>query len=541
MDKLTREEWENAIESIAVEAGSSWLKDMHSKKWFEANEVGQKAVHDAVRDLLMKEYPYEEVTNKDMKALGATNALDWAKFVNRTGDDPRAIAERAEYDKYLPLLQGVAKEGTDWYNTDTQKLKYMAASEPFNFEYTQEGFKEFLDNLAKYQGVYDRGSILQEMKKAGWYLPMKLVYPKAMAAAEQAIANGEDPKNLPGLFALDAGTNVATWMAPSLNVVKSNPILTGAIDATLQGAAEAGRQGLGDAIGDVEADYSQAPIASLLGLTRPGMMGSAQTAMQQLTGPNARQFARGFASSTRAGNPVVGERAMLSKRIDYFNRKWNEMLKKESEDLIPVDVRGGVNMFVDPNKRVAMLEANMPAEFSEWAKIARKSDGSLDKDAILSFYDRMNPVSDVRYKNGITRTNETKQPGWHYSDLEYDIPSSGILSRLFGKNKPGQVNVYLGDKEYNAGKALVGSKFAELEGRTPWTRAGSILGTAVGDFGGRFEPTFKVNPFELDISTNPFGVFSEKDDYRDSQWYKRLSDESKAIVDAAFARKKSGK
>lgn len=534
MDKLTREEWENVLEQLAVEAGTEWLKDMHSKKWYEANELGQKGVHDAVLARLMQEYPYEKISNKDMKALGDTKALDWAKFVNQTGGDPRAIAEKAEFDKYLPLLAGNAEKGKDWYSMGAPALKYLAADQ-YGMDYTQEGFNEFLGNLSKYQKMYDRGEILKDMRGRGWYLPMKLAYPKAMESIENAVAEGKDAKNLAGLFALDAGVNTAQMMLPGANIVKSNPILTGAIDAGLQGVAEAGRQAGGDIIGDVEADYSQAPVATAFGISRPGMMGTAQGMLGQLTGPNARQFARGFARSTRAGNPVVGERALLEKNIDKFNanlklqeavKEIQEGVKKNYPGNKKVLDNGEHYSFVTLPEKQNIMSSNTASALKKVLGLPPKGN-SIDKEAALAAYDKLNPkvwlkqnadgtYSQVKFAdlNGQPTIRKPKTVVNDKGEIDLDSETEGIL------------------------RSLIPAKVAELEERTPAAAWGMRAGKFLGDIGGSVEPTFKVNPFDLEISTDPWGIYSNKrDDYKDTQWYKKLSKESKAIVDEAFKKK----
>jgi hypothetical protein len=525
MDKLTREEWENILEQLAVDAGADWLKDMHSKKWYEANEEGQKAMHDAVLKRLMGEYPYEKVTNRDMKALQDMKALDWAKFVNGIGPDPRAMAEKAKFDKYLPLLTGNAEEGKDWMSMSAPALKYLAADQ-YGMDYTKEGFGEFLDNLSKYQKMYDRGEILKDMRGRGWYLPMKIAFPKMMEATENAIAEGKHPKNLGLLYALDMGVNGAQMMLPGLNVVKANPVLTGAIDAGLQGVAEAGRQLGGDIIGDVEADYSEAPLATSFGLTRPGMMGTAQGMLGQLTGPNARQFARGFARSTRAGNPVVGERAILEKNIDRFNSgvKLREAVKKLEEDLakrngIPIKSMEDPIVFASLPQKQAYMSSNTASTLKKVLGLPPEEAG-IDKAAALNAYDKLNPSVWIK-----------QNPDGTYSTLKFaDLELQGnkvVAPPRKTVRKDGRIDLDSETEEIL--RSLIPAKIAEIEERTPAAAWGMKAGRFLGDLGGSFEPTFKVNPFDI---TEP-----RADAYKDTQWYRNLSKESKAIVDEAFKKK----
>lgn len=525
MDKLTREEWENILEQLAVDAGADWLKDMHSKKWYEANEEGQKAMHDAVLKRLMGEYPYEKVTNRDMKALQDMKALDWAKFVNGIGPDPRAMAEKAKFDKYLPLLTGNAEEGKDWMSMSAPALKYLAADQ-YGMDYTKEGFGEFLDNLSKYQKMYDRGEILKDMRDRAWYLPMKIAFPKMMEATENAIAEGKHPKNLGLLYALDMGINGAQMMLPGLNVVKSNPVLTGAIDAGLQGVAEAGRQFGGDIIGDVEADYSQAPMATAFGISRPGMMGTAQGMLGQLTGPNARQFARGFARSTRAGNPVVGERAILEKNIDKLNAnlKLQEAVKEIQEGIkknYPGNKKVGSNgehySFVSLPEKQNIMSSNTAAALKKVLGLPPKGN-SIDKEAAMAAYDKLNPKVWLR-QNADGTYSQVK-----FADLNVK-PSIRKPKKVV--NDQGEIDLDSETEEIL--RSLIPAKIAEIEERTPAAAWGMKAGRFLGDLGGSFEPTFKVNPFDI---TEP-----RADAYKDTQWYRNLSKESKAIVDEAFKKK----
>jgi hypothetical protein len=76
---------------------------------------------------------------------------------------------------------------------------------------------------------------------------------------------------------------------------------------------------------------------------------------------------------------------------------------------------------------------------------------------------------------------------------------------------------------------------AELEGMNNWYRAGMKVGTALGDIGGRVEPVIKVNPLNPFVSDSPLS--DRPDAYKDTQWYRNLSKESKAIVDEAFKKK----
>lgn len=554
MDKLTREEWENALEKMAVNAGKAWLEDMHSMEWYEANELGQKGVHDAVLERLMKEYPYETVTNADIKGLGKTKALDWANFINKVGPDPRAIRDKAEFDKYLPLLKGVAEEGKDWYSTGGNALKYRAAKE-FGFPFTKEGFDEFLSNLGKYQTMYDRAQVVKEMGKE---YPVsstiaKLLFPTAYRGIENAVA---DPDNndlsaaqAAALTGLDAGVDVGQFLAPSLQMPGSyfvrRPLMNATADAILQGALEAGRQAGGESIADVEADYVNVPLATVTaGATRPGLIGTTQQMLSGFTGPNATSFRRGIVASTRAGNPVLQERQALEDGIDLYNA----LLKREANL-----TKGPLPPGVDPRTIVLDLPEKKRMSSAETADMLRgvldpirgkttvketvgpngsrateiftepaPESAPIDKDRLLSLYDNLYPGFSGKLKNGkVTISDKT-----------------GFIAAVAdpeNSQKMRRINQFITPKTEAILRTAIPSKMAELEGMNEWYRRGMKTGTILGDIGGRVEPVIKVNPLNPFVSDSPLS--GRQDAYKDTQWYRKLSKESKAIVDEAFKKK----
>lgn len=553
MDKLSRQEWENALEKMAVGAGKAWLEDMHSKENYEANELGQKGVHDKVLARLMEEYPYEKVTNAEIKALEKTKALDWANFVNRVGGDPRAIREKAEFDKYLPLLKGAAEEGKDWYSMGGNALKYRAANE-FGFPYTKEGFGEFLSNLDKYQKMYDRAQLVKEM---GDEYPVhstiaKLLFPTAYRGIENAVA---DPDNsdlsaaqAAGLTGLDALVDAGQFLAPSVQMPGSyfarRPLMNATADAILQGVYEAGRQAGGESIADVEPDYVNVPIATATaGATRPALIGTTQQMLSGFTGPGATSFRRGIVGSTRAGNPVVQERQALEDGIDLYNsllkREANlanggsnpaEIVldlpeKKKIGSAQTADMLRGV---LDPLKgKVEIKRTTLPdgSISTDFIKGAAPESGPIDKDKILALYDNLYPGFKGNLKNGKVTISD-------------DVANVKVIGDPENSASFAKINQFLTPRTEAILRSAIPSKMAELEGMNNWYRAGMKTGTALGDIGGRVEPVIKVNPLNPFVSDSPLS--DRPGAYKDTQWYKRLSDESKKIVDEAFARKKSG-
>jgi hypothetical protein len=506
----------------------------------------------------MEEYPYEKVSNSDIVSLEKTKALDWAKFVTDVGADPRAIRDQAEYDKYLPLLKGVAEEGKDWYSLGSNALKYRAADE-YGFPFTKEGFDEFLSNLGKYQNMYDRAQLVKEM---GEEYPVrstmaKLLFPTAYRAIENAVADPEkndlSAAQAAALTGLDAGVDVGQFLAPSLQMPGSyfvrRPLMNATADAILQGVLEAGRQAGGESIADVEADYVNVPLATITaGATRPGLIGSTQQMLSGFTGPNATSFRRGIVGSTRAGNPVVQERQALEDGIDLYN----SLLKREAnltKGPLPPGV-GPRTIVLDLPEKKRMSSAETadklrgvldPIRGKTTVKETVGPNGSrateiftapapesapIDKENLLALYDNLYPGFTGKLKNGKVIISDKTGRVAALADPE-------------NSKKMLKINQFLTPKTEAILRSAIPSKMAELEGMNKWYRGGMKVGTALGDIGGRVEPVIKVNPLNPFVSDSPLS--DRPDAYKDTQWYRKLSKESRAIVDEAFKRKQEGK
>lgn len=557
MNKLSRQEWENALEKIAVGAGKAWLEDMRSKENYDADELGQKGVHDRVLTRLMEEYPYEKVSNSDIKALEKTKALDWANFVNRVGGDPRAVREKPDIDKYLPLLKGVAKEGQDWYSIGADALKYMASNE-YGFPYTKEGFAEFLGNLGNYQKMYDRGQLVKEMDEE---YPVrstiaKLIFPTAYKGINNAVA---DPDNsdlsaaqAAGLTGLDGIVDLGQFLAPSVQMPGSyfarRALANATADAVLQGALEAGRQAGGASIADVDPDYVSVPLATITaGATRPALIGTTQQLLSGFTGPAATSFRRGMMASMKAGNPVFHERQALEDGIDLYN----SLLKREA-NLAKSPSVPGVNpktvvLDLPGKKRIGSAESADklrgvldPLRGKRTVKEtvspngSRTTDffegpapefGAINKEKLLNLYDNLYPGFSGELKNGKFVVSDKTGRVAAVSDKE----NSATMAKI---------NKFLTPKTEEILRTVIPSKMSELEGMNNAYRNGLWWGNLLGDVGGRVEPTIKVNPLNPFVSDSPLS--DRPGAYKDTQWYQNLSDRSKAIVDAVYTGKQSG-
>lgn len=537
----SKSDWDDYIEERAEKIADQRIQWNLSVGW-KTREGDRKKYVDEYKRRMLRDYPYEKLDGNVFQAISKMDDHSAMEWLDGYGVDPMKRLKQEEFEKFAPILQGVAEKGKDWYSMGSVPLQAFGAELGYKTG-TKEGFKEFLDKVASMQKEYDRASVVKEM---GDEYPVrsaiaKVALPTLYRGIENAVADPEAHDLSTGeaiaLGALDTGVNAGMLLAPSVSMpvraISSRPLVNATADAVLQGILEEGRQLGAESIADVEPDYFAAPITAVTaGATRPALIGSAQGLMSGFTGPQAMSFRRGLMGSMRTGNPVFQERQALENSIDEFNRRMAENIEREA-------VRGQsgkvLDVFLDEAEKNAALRANMPAKLSKQLGIGRKVGGAkvqnktlslfdnpekqvarrqqklfLDKDAILKAYDKVNPQVSVRFKDGIATVNKT-------------IPKESIGSMLMG-----------GDRESKL-RALIPNKFAELEGMDKGYRAGMKAGEILGDVGGRVEPAFKVNPL------NPFRnspLTTKPGDYKDTQWYRGLSDRSKEIVDAVFTGKK---
>lgn len=517
-EKLSRDEWKGEIRKAASDAADAYVK------WVKSNSAAAPApglkekVMGDMESFLSQKYQYDSITNDDMETMVNFPSDDlWKWQVHGDSYDPRRKHEAEELTKYMPFLQGVAPEGEDWYSRGDLKMK---AAE-LGFDYSQEGLGKFLGKLAKYQGVYDRAKIMKELREKPWYWPTRIAYPSMMEGVENAISTGSDftPAQLYGLLGMDAASNVAIFGAPGTLSGKLGlgPVSSGAVDAGLQGALELQRQGSKVLVDPtLESDPGQAVAAALLGATRPGLLGSTQAAVAQIPGKAAFNFSRGIGKATRAGNPVAAERETIEELVKAHNRVIEDNYARlGTAGATPVFDDGGKMVGTLPtagklsNVSVAdterMLAAGKVPEMAKFLGVKPKTSGRYDVDEFMKAYDRK-PV----YTWDIT-----------HNTAKVTTPVEGYKSakELF-QLTPENSGLY---------RTYFPQKYADEAGASRARSAGLVIGNLLGDFGGRFEPTFKLNPLNIGPQTTK--------NYNDQDWYTRLGPKARAIIDEAFKRK----
>lgn len=518
-EKLSRDEWKGEIRKVASDAADAYVKWVKSNSAAAPAQGLKERVMGDMESFLSKKYPYDTISNDDMDALANFSSDDlWKWEVHGDSYDPRRKHEAEEMTKYMPFLQGVAPEGESWL--DNRKDMKLKAAE-MGFDYSQEGLGKFLDKLSKYQGVYDRGKIMQELRGQPWYWPTRIAYPSMMEGVENAISTGSDftGGQMAALMGMDAGANVAMFGAPgtAARVLGTGPVASGMLDAGLQGAIELGRQG-SKSIADptLEADPTQALAAMTFGATRPGIIGTTQAAVAKIPGKAAFNFSRGIGKATRAGNPVAAERDAVEELVKAHNK----VIENNYSRLGSV---GTTPVFDDAGKMVGtlpkaaklsgvsvadterMLGAGKVPEMAKLLGVKAKQSGRYDVDEFMKAYDRK-PVYTWDITHNTAKVTTPVEGYGSTRDLFQLTPENSGLYRTYFPQK-----------------------YADEAGASRARSAGLVFGNLLGDFGGRFEPTFKLNPFNIGPQTTK--------KYNEQDWYTRLGPKARAIIDEAFKKK----
>lgn len=578
-DKLSRLEYDDVLRQSALDAAKARVKAY--------NQVNKELSPDAAEDMekkyyfdfvskLQKAYPYENVSRDDLSAIKNYDSNKMQAYLYQFGS-PNATAESpTKYEKSIkaaeifPLLQGVAKEGKDWMRLPNDSLKAFGLNHKYNVK-TKEGFADLLKDIGEQQINYDRARIAQEAKDSlGWtYTPRKVITPSAMQEFENAIMTGGDydASTAAKMGALDALTNAASWEAPGLFIgkeagaatklvpefvqkrldklpsVMTNPygikaaesdLANGILNAATQAGAEFARQGGEVALTQNGQEFDWAPIlfAGTAGSTRPMLVGGIQQKASQIQGPVARQFSRGFAKATRAGDAEALERADLKSTMDIYNkivarvRSADEATKKATNS-------GRVVNTTNSDVYAQIAKANNIPEISKLFNVPLNKDFTIDAKKVLAQYDKPT-VSHFEF----TESGKAV-PSFRVIGSRPDARTS--MSIVNGEAVETPAGAAISTRDLLKGKfeldeysdelyrSLFPQRYASVMAGTPRAyKAGLLSGAAASGLGGRLEPTFKLGA--------DFVPKYEKD-YKDESWYKKMSVRSKKIIDEAFKKK----
>ena len=526
---ISQENWNKVLTQAAVRAAKAKMEANKKILGKEQDTKDADKYFDEYLRRLRNAYPFDSIDQ-----YSGDSTRKWLDRV-RGVPSPTEYTVQAEAAKILPLLNGVAEQGADWYSMGSDALKEAGAEMGYNVR-SKEGFKAFLDKLAETQQMHDRAQLLKEYQSQGadYWLP-KLFYPSATQEIENAIATGQgldaaaasnsalsDP-TLRKLMAADYVANNAMALAPGLTIGKINPVYMGLIDAGIQGGLEAGRQGIKAGVSETGQEFdASAPLASAaLGATRPGMTLAGAGFANQIPGEGARSFGRGFTRAARTGNPFAAEEQEIKKAVNA----WNQLQKDERLAVNPAQPDLYSNMpavVLGDDLARAELASRVPDYVKVFTDKNGKSlvkvntDGTVSAKQILDLYNR--PTVKFAVRDRTTGKLIDAEP----------IFNGGS----YGLNAPENQNV-LGGKAKALFAQLFPEKYSELNVVKGPYNAGRALGSLTADVGSRVEPIIRTNPLNLDKEE----VRKSITDYKDEPWYRKLDKESRKIIDDAFKKK----
>lgn len=534
---ISRENWDKVLTQAAVRAAKAKMEANKKILGKEQDPKDGDKYFDEYLRRLRNAYPFDRVKETDLASIDQYSGDSTRRWLDRVRGvpSPTEYTVQAEAAKILPLLNGVAEQGADWYSMGSDALKEAGSEMGYNVR-SKEGFKAFLDKLTEMQQMHDRAQLLKEYQSQGvdYWLP-KLFYPSATQEIENAIATGQgldaaaatnyalsDP-TLRKLMAVDAGANTAMALAPGLSIGKLNPVFMGAIDAGIQGGLEAGRQGAKVGISETGQEFdASAPLAATaLGATRPGMTLMGAGFANQIPGESARSFGRGFTRAARTGNPFAAEEQEITNAVNAWNRLQKDVRLSVNPQQ-PTVFDNMPSVVIGDDLARAELASRVPDYVKVFTDKNGKSlvkvnpDGTVSAKQILDLYNR--PTVKFAVRDRTTGKLIDSEP----------IFTDGS----FGVNAPENQNV-LGGKAKALFAQLFPEKYSELNVVKGPYNAGRALGSLTADVGSRVEPIIRTNPLNLDKES----VRQTYTDYKDEPWYRKLDKESRKIIDDAFKKK----
>lgn len=542
-------DWHNTKLRIIREAVNSRME----KKNFEGKSQTFK---DAVKNELIKEgvkkfnedFEFDKLKDTEKDVIDKWKPEEADKYFFGGGNEafknahnPLVKKKMDDFAKLGPLVLGLADNGLDWYSMGQEDL--FDAGKKLGYDTSsKKGKMDFLNDIADVQKAHDRGKMLEEFNRGNNILS-ELFYPTLMEEARRQITTGQGTQEqLDNAKKLDIAANFLIGAAPVIGegsrvlqgtkLAGMAPIIGGAVGAGAQGGLEAGRQRIKEEIDpELEANYAAALLASTIGATRPGMVGTASTIAQQIPGKPMARFSRGISSATRRGNPTNAEREEFETAMELFNNfrqgKVKPVKGNTETETIPLssaksieDIAASQNAILIDNYGVpvrlnqiadAQLASKVPEKLEALYGKQRASEilGSLDAQQVLKDYDAISKMWVKRNPNNF---------------LEKVVPQAEVVNGKYMS----------ADYLKNLEKAFP-SKVSEAYGNDAWYKAGLGVGALFGGVGGSIEPALKANPLGP-ISGGRANIIDN--DYKEAAWYKKLSKKQQEAFDDAYEKAK---
>lgn len=519
---------------------------------------------------LMDEYPYDDAgtTENVLNLVANFPAKNMRDFLYRRGSTNPSMSPTQYYDymkssEVLPLLQGVAKEGNDWYSMPIQDLLEKGAD--FGYPVSEPaGRADFLKRVADAQTKLDRAKLVKEVQDStDLYAIKKLITPTAWNEFENALATGGDydKGDMWRTGATDALTNafIATSPGSAANVSsKLTPLLqklipatkgsfvTGIANPAIAMGSEGARQILAEKTSNngIEAELSPVITTGAAGATIPALVGSVQRLVSKIPGKQAQQFARGLAKANKAGDPAELEAEAIEDVVNTYNKgtslkkaisdanksaeRWKQAVK-DVEDIGEMngwvttsgvrsaDIKPDVPISMELNEAIKLLNTNKVPEYAKALGVA-PNNGQYSASEILKAYKKP-----IRANVGVNKDGK-------YVLVEDNPLFSANNPLLTAEEKvPG-----MSPKELSTFQRLFPARYAEAAQANKALDMGYKTGNIIGTLGGAIESTFK--PVSIDNVTRAISG-DARPDYQRSTWYNKMDKHSKKLFDAILKKK----
>ncbi len=538
-------DWDDELHRKADEAVKAHMEKMNMDGY---SETKKDAIRNELKKTALKKlkenFKFSKLKDTERDFVSNWKAEDAASFLLSGGNtaytdtfNPLNIKKQDDFQKLAPLILGVADEGRDWYNMGNVDLFDAAKKLGYDVS-TKKGKMDFLRDVGDVQQAHDRGKLLEEFNRANSGangILSELFYPTLMEEARKQISTGLGTEgDLWKAGVLDVGTNAGMFFAPSVSGVgrlAQMPVRGAMAGSLLQGVLEGGRQGGKTLIDDeLEADLTAPLLATTLGATRPGMIGTASTLAQQIPTGSANRFARGVSGATRRGNPTYMER-------DEFGNALEMLLTRQKRTNVPKrpTLQGKAEPLTEGNladEQAKVILSGPNAATYTLPEIANARRGEKALEQLEALYGK----------------EKTKKLLEKIIDKEQTLKDYDELANLFiNRDKYNAARKLPVGKELVNGELREGdvltkleqafpSKMAEAYGNDKFYKAGLRTGQILGDIGGRIEPVLKVNPFGP-LSGGRINV-TGGDDYKETKWYKSLSKKQQEAFDDAYEKSK---
>lgn len=513
---MNEKSYNTMMETIAADAAKARvqrLRDIDPRlktpKFEDAKQNDPNFHYKTILKFLKEKYPFGKVTDTELGELMDYKAEGIAKWIYEKGPSPTEAKASEEANAFIPLLNGVADEGDDWYSMGNERLKSIATDMGWKVN-TPEGYQKFLDKVGEYQQAFDRGKLSEELRDIPGYTLSSLFFPSAVQEIENAVVTGEggDQETVTNLAALDALTNMGIFAAPSLSGTKiaskipstfklfADPFISGISQAGAEAVRQEGKEKLSKT--GQEFDFEPVYEAGKFGATIPAFVGAGQGFLSQF--PGTGRIARGMSMARRTGNPVEAETEQVLKNIDDFNKsKWLQQLLGNAPE---------VEVALTPAEAARLNRIQgLNGIFEELFGVPATSKG-IDKAAVARNLNK--PIKE----NKVVGTS---------------VKSAPKKSVNLGENEADEI--LLDEKTLPTYQKTFPVRYESMTDNSAALNLGRWLGKIGLDVGGRVEPMLKL-PLSYQGITE-----LQNPDYKESDWYSKMSDNKRKLVDEAFKQK----